>query len=53
MLLDMNPGKGIGLDGNLIQAPSFELQLKKAASNGMADDWGMGLGKKKCILVEI
>ena len=33
MVLDMNPGKGVGADGQLIQAPSFELQLKKARRN--------------------
>mgnify|MGYP000578978502 CR=1 FL=1 len=45
MQLDMNPGAGIGVNGKLIQAPSFELQLKKAAS--IRQDWGEGLGGSK------
>jgi len=45
MVLDMNPGAGVGVDGNLIQAPSFEMQLKKSAQVGQ--DWGDGIGGSK------
>lgn len=45
MTLNMNPGAGIGANGQLIQAPSFEMQLKKASSP--QDNWGESMGASK------
>ena len=44
MVLNMEPGAEIGADGQLIQAPSFEMSLRKKAGDEGGLDWGDGIG---------